>query len=494
MPENNTEEKGLGAKISLPDNRRILLARVQAPVDRPKKYRCDDDDIPVEDQGERGSCVGEAEGGEVEYREKRDTGRVTPVAKLELYRQCKAVDGIPNQEGTYPTVAAKIKVDRGAVSKALVPDVRKLSHADTIKPTTFTQEMTDDAGLRVAEGYAFVQPNLEDVLQAIYQNGTFPVTVIVGDWKKCPVKPTPNRGAHRIRLNGYEELDNGDAKIYFRNSWGPKWGKGVDEKGNGWFLWSDYKLNIFEMIVYTDIPEKLILEARATPYKFTRTLKYKMTGEDVKQLQKRLSKEIGKDGKPCYDYRQNGELFFSTYFGRETEKGVQRYQAAKGIVSSGDPETTGYGQLGPTTRRHLNGEVEADLALYPYVEDMKNMLVKIMAAAGNPIVVTDEYRSYAEQDALYAQGRTMPGKIVTNAKGGESAHNFRVAFDVAFSTKNGVSWDGPWDMVGEIGKIIGLEWGGDWASFPDKPHFQFLAGYSLADFRNKTVDLSKFGV
>lgn len=484
-------DKALGANISEPDNRRILLAKVQAPVPRPKIYRADDNDIPVEDQKDKGSCVGQAEGGEIEYREKIDTGTVTPVSKRWIYDECKLVDNNPDQ-GTYPTVAAALKVSKGAPKKSFLEDNNDLPYAEYIKKPGNSQELLDDAGLRVAEGYAFVQPNLEDVLQAIYQNGTFTITVMVGDWSSCPVKPSPARGAHRIRLNGYEELPNGDAKIYFRNSWGKFWNQGADEFGNGWFLWSDYKLSIYEMIVYTDIPLAVILKARATLYQFTRTLKYKMTGTDVTELQKRLSREPAFDGEPCYAYKENGVLYFSTYFGLQTQNAVQRYQKTKGIVSSGTPETTGYGQVGPGTRASLNSQVVIHPELFPKVADLRDKLKAIMAAAGHPIVITDEYRTFSEQDALYAKGRTVPGLIVTNAKGGESLHNYRCAFDVAFSSADGISYDGPWPMVGLIGKILGLEWGGEWSSFQDKPHFQFTAGYTLSQFQNGQIDESKF--
>lgn len=42
------------------------------------------------------------------------------------------------------------------------------------------------------------------------------------------------------------------------------------------------------------------------------------------------------------------------YFGALTQAGVQRFQAAQGIVSSGSPSTTGYGRVGPTTMARIN--------------------------------------------------------------------------------------------------------------------------------------------
>lgn len=510
MPETTHEEelqafydslqKGMGAFVSPPDDRRIQLDQVQAPVARPRTYRADDDDVPLEDQGQIGTCVGEAEGGEIEYRDKRDTGSLTPVSKLRFYRECKKRDGQPLMQGTFPSVAADVKVKIGAVSKALSPDNRLLTHEQIVGMPDMNADLLSDAGLRIAAGYAWIPNDLEQVLQAIFQNGTIPTTLDVGDWSQLPVKIAPFRGRHRVRLNGYDEIRDSsdklvDAKIWFRNSWNKRWafGKTVEEKaqlekGNGYFLWSEYKLAIYDTIAYVDVPMALILEARAKPFVFTTTLKRGSTGPEVVELQKRLAKETAKDGLPCF----RGTAFVPT-FGPETERGVQRYQEMKGIVIGGSPETTGYGVLGPKTRDSLNGMLPAERPkLYPAVDRLRRQLRDIMAAVGQPIVITGEYRTFAEQDALYALGRTKPGTIVTNARGGDSMHNWRCAFDVAFATPTGVSYDGPWNMVGAIGKILGLEWGNDWSSFKDKPHFQLTLGYTLDDFKQGKVDDQKF--
>lgn len=96
--------------------------------------------------------------------------------------------------------------------------------------------------------------------------------------------------------------------------------------------------------------------------------------------------------------------------------------------------------------------------------------------------LTQTYRSRQEQDALYAQGRTKPGKVVTNARGGSSLHNFRpsAAFDIAFRAGDAVTWDEKhFRTFAQIAKKYGLEWGGDWKSFKDLPHFQ-APNYTLA--------------
>ena len=80
------------------------------------------------------------------------------------------------------------------------------------------------------------------------------------------------------------------------------------------------------------------------------------------------------------------------------------------------------------------------------------------------------YRSAAEQDALYAQGRTAPGSIVTNARGGYSQHNWGIAADF-FQNIKGREWEG-WffDTVGPLAESLGLGWGGRWTDFVDRPH------------------------
>lgn len=89
--------------------------------------------------------------------------------------------------------------------------------------------------------------------------------------------------------------------------------------------------------------------------------------------------------------------------------------------------------------------------------------------------LTQTYRSFEEQARLYAQGRTAPGRIVTNARPGESLHNYRpaLAFDIAFQDgKGGYSCLECFRKFAGIAKFFGLEWGGDWQGFKDMPHFQ----------------------
>ena len=106
-------------------------------------------------------------------------------------------------------------------------------------------------------------------------------------------------------------------------------------------------------------------------------------------------------------------------------------------------------------------------------------------AQGIDLLITSTFRDVESQNALYAQGRTSPGKIVTNAKGGQSFHNYRCAIDVVPLINGKPSWDDNdlWKRIGQLGKAAGLEWAGDWKTFKEMPHFQYTGGLSLSDLQ-----------
>lgn len=133
-------------------------------------------------------------------------------------------------------------------------------------------------------------------------------------------------------------------------------------------------------------------------------------------------------------------------------------------------------------------------AIQPKIQRLADLVIQDLLKEGHNCMIYEGFRSFEEQDSLYAQGRTTPGTILTNAKGGQSFHNYGVAVDIVFLVNGKPSWSEgfPWSEIGRIGKSYGFEWGGDWASFPDRPHLQYTAGYTLADFQNGTVDYSLF--
>lgn len=121
--------------------------------------------------------------------------------------------------------------------------------------------------------------------------------------------------------------------------------------------------------------------------------------------------------------------------------------------------------------------------LHPALQPIAARFVEQCAAAGVRVLIYMTYRSADEQNKLYAQGRTTPGKRVTNARGGQSKHNntlngvpASLAFDcVPLAADGSPSWDRRhphWAVMGKIGKSLGLRWGGDWKTLVDKPHFE----------------------
>ena len=124
--------------------------------------------------------------------------------------------------------------------------------------------------------------------------------------------------------------------------------------------------------------------------------------------------------------------------------------------------------------------------LLPQVRSRVEAFLKAADDAGIDLLVTSTYRDNASQDALYAQGRTAPGRIVTNAKAGQSYHNYRCAVDVVPLRNGKPVWDTKdpvWQTVGRLGKAAGLEWAGDWKRFKEFPHFQYTGGLTLAQLQ-----------
>ncbi|MEY2521253.1 MAG: peptidoglycan LD-endopeptidase CwlK [Verrucomicrobiota bacterium] len=110
--------------------------------------------------------------------------------------------------------------------------------------------------------------------------------------------------------------------------------------------------------------------------------------------------------------------------------------------------------------------------LHPRVRPFARALIEKSAGQGITIKVISAMRTYAEQDELFAQGRTKPGKIVTKAKGGFSNHNFGIAFDIGVFEGTYIPESPKYKVAGALGADLGLEWGGNWKTIEDQPHFQ----------------------
>jgi len=129
--------------------------------------------------------------------------------------------------------------------------------------------------------------------------------------------------------------------------------------------------------------------------------------------------------------------------------------------------------------------------LHPVVKKMVEKFIEECDRAGVDVLIYSTYRDAASQDALFAQGRTKPGKIVTNARAGQSFHNWRVAFDFVPIVAGKARWDDKeaYAKCGNIAESIGLQWAGRWTGkLRETAHCQFTNGLTLADFqKGKTL-------
>jgi peptidoglycan L-alanyl-D-glutamate endopeptidase CwlK len=121
---------------------------------------------------------------------------------------------------------------------------------------------------------------------------------------------------------------------------------------------------------------------------------------------------------------------------------------------------------------------------------------QIMAAAhGYEYKAISGNRTWDEQAKIYAQGRTSPGKIVTNAKPGYSNHNYGIAVDMGVF-KDGKYLDGLkpaeaqafHNKAAVIAEKYNIEWGGSWKSFKDYPHFEYKTGKTLSQLRQLVTE------
>lgn len=124
--------------------------------------------------------------------------------------------------------------------------------------------------------------------------------------------------------------------------------------------------------------------------------------------------------------------------------------------------------------------------LHPIARELCLKWIDACKRVGLDVLVYCTYRDGAEQDALYAQGRTAPGKKVTNAKAGESFHQYRVAWDAVPLVAGKPAWSdiALYLKMGEIAEGLGIEWAGRWKSFRETAHFQVTQGLTLSDFKS----------
>jgi len=131
--------------------------------------------------------------------------------------------------------------------------------------------------------------------------------------------------------------------------------------------------------------------------------------------------------------------------------------------------------MNPTTVARLE-------QLFPPLTEKAYELIRQLGQQGIDVEVSQGLRTWPEQEALYAQGRTSPGPVVTRARPDQSWHTYGCAFDIDIQTTDGIDWTGTspaWQASISAGEALGLMAGAEFRIFPDKPHFQLTGRFPV---------------
>lgn len=340
----NKKTYSLGAFQNPEDIRDIHISSVQAPVTIPSSYKSDISMLDVENQKAHGTCVGQAITKLVEFYWYRRFKSLTKLSARSLYIRSKALDGIPNLQGTIPRVAANVVVKEGIATDTFVPDNNDLSYTDYMA-FNIDDSVKANMGSQKLPGYVFVTPTFQEIKQAIYQNGVVTGSLPVdNNWFLGVIKRVFDIiGYHYTLWYGYDEYG-----IYARNSWGTGWvGKALNlviPQGDFYFLWADYQDRARDIIAFTDIPKEILENVKKVRYQFTSTMNLGDKSNAVLELQKRL----GEEGLWPITSQKTG------YYGTVTAEAVYKYQTKYKVAPQTVLDELLGRTCGPATIKELN--------------------------------------------------------------------------------------------------------------------------------------------
>lgn len=164
-------------------------------------------------------------------------------------------------------------------------------------------------------------------------------------------------------------------------------------------------------------------------------------------------------------------------WGQNTDDAVNTFEARSAQIAAT------LGTFDARTERNIQ-------SLHLKAQEAARAFMTAVLATGITVRIISGTRTYAEQNALYKKGRFgNPGPRVTNARGGQSNHNFGIAWDIGIFRNGEYLGDSPLyttaAQAGLAAGIVGLEWGGNWTGFVDRPHYQMSTGLSISKVRQK---------
>lgn len=129
--------------------------------------------------------------------------------------------------------------------------------------------------------------------------------------------------------------------------------------------------------------------------------------------------------------------------------------------------------------------------LHPAIKEKAGRFIIETRKRGIPMIMTSGLRDFAEQQILYNQGRTTPGAIITNAKPGDSFHNYALAFDAIPNVSDWKNYP-RYNEIVAIAESLGLRWGGNFKTILDKPHFE-IKTHTISELKKLWKDGKHYG-
>ncbi len=160
--------------------------------------------------------------------------------------------------------------------------------------------------------------------------------------------------------------------------------------------------------------------------------------------------------------------------------GAKTDAAHNAFLEASDRIAAEIGRFDHRTERNL------DLLQLP-AQHAARLFISVLTGNGIDARIISGTRSYDEQNALFRQGRFgNPGPRVTNARGGQSRHNFGIAWDIGiFEGGKYLTKPKPYEHAAKVGMTEGIEWGGNWKNFPDRPHYQLALPLKVSEVRDR---------